>query len=935
MVAKIIKMIMRKYYFLNIILAVTLLFLGCSSKVPEITRARAIAGPDRFVQTGDKVILFGSSDSPDVDSFYWSFIAWPGDNAPSLEKIGTRGAAFIADSPGLYVLKLTVKIGDTEGIPDFVNIYSKMAVPCENNRDNDQDGYDAVECGGTDCNDLDKDIHPGVEEICGDGIDQDCDGLDLDCDCKDQDQDGFKDAACGGKDCDDTKNTINPLMQEGCNGMDDNCDGEIDSINGVALSRSCYTGDSSTVDKGVCKEGTEECINGNWSGVCEGEVLPSDEICDGLDNDCDLEVDEDFPQKGQSCITGLGGDCDPGTIICQNGELKCKSNIGWYPEDCYDGVDNDCDGLVDTQDVEDCGECTDGSTRECGIDIGICQKGQRQCNSGFWSNCMGATLPEDEVCNGLDDDCDGEVDEDGVCPTGCTGSTSVSDSCDPDTPCDECLFVDNTRYYCASINGEGYNYHTEDELNCSQQNYCLLKECGGKGYYCDGTDWKPLPPPEEQCNGIDDNCDGNLMSGEEDLDQDGYLACNNDCDDNDPDIHPGAQERCNGKDDNCDNILPQSEKDKDSDGVMPCQGDCNDQDPSVYYGAVELCDGKDNDCDNVVDEGGVCPSGCSGTDTPPKECNNTTECNSCLFYNNNKYFCRSLNSGTFIYYKEGQPTCNQSRRCYTLSCSNTTLVCNGTEWVDPATLTEVCNGIDDDCDGVVPDPEKDMDQDGYSPCEGDCDDSNPDIYPGATEVCNGVDDDCDNQIDEENAVYCVTYYYDGDHDNYGTSDNSRCLCAPEGSYRTQQNGDCNDTDPNIYPGATEVCNGKDDNCNYIIDEKNATGCTVYYKDEDGDGFGVDSDYKCLCTPTSIYSTETGGDCLDTDNAVHPGADFTAGNANGGDYNCDGVVEFSLPNKCGAFSAGWKDTVPGCGQTSKYCNLTCTCWDNSQRTQKCR
>ncbi|MEM2121340.1 MAG: MopE-related protein [Candidatus Woesearchaeota archaeon] len=119
----------------------------------------------------------------------------------------------------------------------------------------------------------------------------------------------------------------------------------------------------------------------------------------------------------------------------------------------------------------------------------------------------------------------------------------------------------------------------------------------------------------------------------------------------------------------------------------------------------------------------------------------------------------------------------------------------------------------------------DNDNDGYyaydaveCPSGNDCDDNNAAVNPGVTEICgNGIDDNCDGQVDEENALGCVNYYFDNDNDGFGIND-YKCLCLPAEKYTATQNSDCDDTNPNVNPEVKEICDGIDNNCNSQIDE---------------------------------------------------------------------------------------------------------------------
>jgi hypothetical protein len=171
---------------------------------------------------------------------------------------------------------------------------------------------------------------------------------------------------------------------------------------------------------------------------------------------------------------------------------------------------------------------------------------------------------------------------------------------------------------------------------------------------------------------------------------------------------------------------------------------------------------------------------------------------------------------------------------------------------------------------------------GYASQDGDCDDTNADINPGAVEICDGLDNNCDGNIDEGLAT--TTYYQDADSDGYGDPANSTVACQAPTGY-VASSGDCDDTNSNIHPGATETCDGVDNDCDGSTDE----GCqadNTYYRDADDDGYGDPANsIKASTTPIGYVSDNT--DCDDTDADINPGATESC---DGIDNDCDDLID---------------------------------------------
>ena len=365
--------------------------------------------------------------------------------------------------------------------------------------------YSKGECalGTLDCNEKSeeycKDYVAPVEEVC-DGKDNDCNGK-VD-DGFDADGDGY--ASCN--DCNDRDEFVNPGAPERCNNRDDNCNDLIDE----QLERECWTGAISAKFEApsLCKKGLESCVAGSWTS-CQGQTLPATEICDGSDNDCDGEVDE---KVENACGPTLSiGACRRGDLVCQDYEQVCVGAS--YPGgELCDGVDNDCDGVVDNDLYRPCNTA-------CGV-------GYEICSSGGWIDCN-APQPRTELCDGVDNDCDGQLDEGCPCilnqtkicrngiidsdgnPMTCGFGISI---CDAAGNWGDCHFFGVEQERCNNWDDDCDGDIDGINQVCGNPNYAGVGQCRMGEQLCLAGQWGicegEVLPQTEICDQIDNDCDG-------------------------------------------------------------------------------------------------------------------------------------------------------------------------------------------------------------------------------------------------------------------------------------------------------------------------------------------------------------------------------------------------------------------------------------------
>ena len=561
-------------------------------------------------------------------------------------------------------------------------------------------------------------------------------------------------------------------------------------------------------------------------------------------------------------------------------------------EELCDGIDNNCDGNVDEDVLQTFYLDADGDGfGSPDITIEACGIPDDFVNTGTDCNDQDASVypSAEEICDQRDNNCNGEIDEDGL-----------------------------TEYHI-DADGDGYGDPSQVIQACDLREGISLFDSD-----CNDQDASIFPTAEEICDSIDNNCDGNVDEGVLELfyldaDGDGYgdnftteEACEvpenyttiaGDCNDIQQFINPNAIEYCDAADNDCDGDIDEADSigeltfylDSDGDGfgdinqtTLACSqpfgyidnaDDCDDSDTSSHPDADEFCDSIDHNCDGSTDANSI--------DAPTWYIDVDSD---------------GFGSDSF--------TIDQCTQPAGYVADNTD--CNDILATAYPNAAEICDSADNDCDGLIDDDDSsldlsttttfytDLDSDGYgdpafpiqscsaplnaSLLDNDCDDSDPLISPIQLELCDSIDNNCDGNSDEAGAFGENTYYLDADEDGYGDINQTALSCTQPAGY-IDNSDDCNDSLPEISPAADELCDSTDHNCDGSTDADAIDGLT-WYIDVDADGFGSDSFTTEQCTQPAGYVADN-TDCNDILATAYPNASEICDSA---DNDCDGDID---------------------------------------------
>ncbi len=607
---------------------------------------------------------------------------------------------------------------------------------------------------------------------------------------------------------------------------------------------------------------------------------------------------------------GVGEDCDDSDAEVNSGAVEV-----------CDGIDNDCDGLVDDADSPVSGRLNwyqdvDGD----GFGNAVVMLASCDQPLGYVSDNTDCNDLDERFYPGADEsDCADENDYN------CDGSVGFADA-----------------------DGDGYAACEDCDDSVATSNPLGIEVCDGADNNCDGTtDENDAVDASTWYADADADGYGDADTSTEACDApSGYVADDDDCDDSVADTHPEAVETCDGTDNDCDGLVDSDDPDvsgttvfyadADADGhggqqfpVSACEApsgyvessdDCDDLDAASYPGAAEICDDADNDCDSDVDEGvGTTWYEDSDSDGYGNGSVSVVTCAAPSGYVSNALDCDDFTSTT-------------NPGSYEI-CDSVDNDCDGVVDEDAINATVFYLDVDGDGYGSASSSiTACASSTGYADNAGDCNDNDSAVNPTATELCDSVDNDCDGSTDEDDAADGTTWYPDLDLDGFGSASGAVSACTQPTGYVVDAT-DCDDTNASANTSVTEVCDSVDNDCDGDVDEDDATDAQSWYTDTDSDGYGTGA-AVLACTQPAAH-VDNSQDCNDADGAVSPGATEVC---DGIDNNCSGLVDDSVSgssaqcpgDSCQAIldegaSTGdgvyWIDPGAGSGAYEVYCDMT--------------